>query len=318
MPKKVRARPSRTAPPDQTTKHGGATRNSIASRAESRPEKLELTRRKLVGTCPVCGSRNLDVTVPHVGCWKCEAGGLTSGDYLREVARTIGCTAPELLANPLKYLAEYLDPPSGATAPRESLNEGSVGGWHSRVWTTEHALTWLHERGLTDETIAEYKLGHDKESDAITIPVYEAGELVGVKRRYLDPAADPKTKNTPGQARLYPSILALGKPLLVAGELDALIGRQMGLPTVTTTCGVTMPKHLAPAFNRRHVFVMFDVGETRAAVKAATRVLAYGAQSARVIELEKLGLAHGGDLNDLYLAGGTADDVKALIRRVTA
>jgi len=282
---------------------------------------LQDVRAKHIGMCPVCGKDGkLDVRRKPAGrgwwvqCWVCDDGP----GYLAELAATVGCHPYQLIDDPLTHLGHLLNRPTRTSSPRKSVTQAHIDGWASRLRTTEYALAWLHARGLSDETIREYELGHDKDTDAIVFPLHEAGELVGVKRRYLDPAADPKTKNSPGPAKLYPDVPKRGKLLLVAGELDALIGRQMGLPTVTTTCGARVPKHLASAFNWRQAFVMFDVGETRAAVNAATRVLAYGAQSARVIELEKLGLPHGADLNDFYLAGGTADDIKALIRRTAA
>jgi hypothetical protein len=100
----------------------------------------------------------------------------------------------------------------------------------------------------------------------------------------------------------------------VAGEIDALSGLQMDLPAVTTTCGATVPQHLAALFTRCSVYVLFDVGELRAAKAAARQLLASGARSAQVLDLGHLGLPRGGDLNDLHRQGGTREDIVALVR----
>jgi hypothetical protein len=268
--------------------------------------------------CPVCGKDNLDVTGRNIGCWSCEADGLTGGDYLRALAREVGCRGDQLYADPLAYLAPYLDRPGArSAAPPEPITEERIDGYVSRLWAERgaDALAWLRARRLTDETIREYRLGFDDTDpfldDAIVIPVYEDGEPVREKRRFLY-SDDPKTMNSPGPAKLYPDVPERGALLFVAGELDALIGRQMGLPTVSTTCGAKLPEHLAPAFAGRRVFVMFDVGED--ANVAVDHARAVGA-TVTVIDLGALELPPKGDLNDLYLAGGTAEDVKDLVRR---
>ena len=63
-----------------------------------------------------------------------------------------------------------------------------MSGWASRLTSDDRALDWLQDRGLTDETIREYRLGYDGDKDAITIPVYEDGEPVRYRKRGPDPA----------------------------------------------------------------------------------------------------------------------------------
>lgn len=201
----------------------------------------------------------------------------------------------------------------GANDPPPS--EGGVAGWQSALLADPVALRYLiEERRLASGTITDYELGYDRDQDAITFPVRaEGGDLVNLKRRYLDPAANPKTRALARPASYYPDVPPSRAVLLVAGEIDALTGRQMGLPAVTTTCGV-LPEHLAPELAGRTVYVMYDVGEELAAERTAHRLRSLGSQAV-VVRLALLGLPDKADLNDLYRQGGTRRDVERLIKR---
>lgn len=43
------------------------------------------------------------------------------------------------------------------------------------------------QRGINKDTASNFNLGYDSERDAISIPVYERGELVNIRYRFLDP-----------------------------------------------------------------------------------------------------------------------------------
>lgn len=60
------------------------------------------------------------------------------------------------------------------------------------------ALKYLQEeRGLSVETIAHFKLGYDAKRNAITIPTFKRGELIGIKYKHLDKRKkDEVEKNT--------------------------------------------------------------------------------------------------------------------------
>ncbi len=198
----------------------------------------------------------------------------------------------------------------------EIPSQAQVDGWVSALWANPRALGYLRDtRGLSNETIFEYELGC-RDGEAITMPVWnEKGRLVNLKLRALDPAADPKTLNGPGPANLYPNMPPSQGVLLVGGEMDALIGRQMGLPTVTPTCGphVGVP-WIRGRFNGKRVFVMFDVGEHLAASMADVKLRGIAAE-VHVVDLGRIFNKPNGDLNDFYLEGGTRQQILALIRR---
>lgn len=246
-----------------------------------------------------------------VRCFGC-GGGLEDVHAVTGIPKTrlLKWPPPEELGEPISESRRgtaHVDPPP---------SEGSVAGWHSTLLSSPDALRYLlEERRLSIGTILDYELGYDRPKDAIAFPVRDnAGELVNLKRRFLDPAADPKTRALSRPANWYPDVPASGALLLVAGEIDALTGRQLGLPTVTTTCGATVPEHLLGALAHRDVYVMFDVGEDVAAKRTARRLQTVQARPL-IVRLSRLGLPDRADLNDFYRQGGTKRDLERLIKR---
>jgi hypothetical protein len=317
MPLRKRAGRARRDSPQPSLRRG-ATSTAANGNAESnaalvlRPETLRFW-------CPECGVRALDFThKPHrdggwtvlIHCFGCRGG-------LHDIHAATGIAKWRLLTWPPP---DELGPSEWWVGRREGPgdsppSEASVAGWRSALVSTPDAMRYLTQRRrLTLETIDRYELGYDRGQDAITFPVRDAnGELVNLKRRSLDPAADPKTKGLARPACWYPDVPQSGAVLLVAGEIDALTGRQLELPAVTTTCG-ELPEHLAPELAGRAVYVMYDVGEDLAAERTARRLRALGSRAV-VVRLSRLGLTHKSDLNDLYCQGGTRRDIERLIKR---
>jgi DNA primase len=168
------------------------------------------------------------------------------------------------------------------------------------------------ERGLTDETIRRYELGYDRDEDAIVIPVRDnAGCAVAIKRRFLAPDAKPKTANSVGPLRLYPALPAKGWLLFVPGELDALSGRQLGMPAITSTGG-WLSKEQVPLLSRRQIVLLPDVGEERAAELQAEALRKEGCEV--LIVHWPAGCPDKFDLNDwVAKRGGTRDALLGLI-----
>jgi hypothetical protein len=309
----------------------GGTRCNGSAKAESSkytspvPVPVTPARRDEYRECPVCNTDNLCIThKPHrdsgiwqnfYHCWGCSGG-------LNEVSEASGIPRSRLIG-------EWPLPPELGPAVRCGRSNGrrgtaappsqaQVDGFHAALLSSPKALSYLNEkRGLTVETIRRFQLGYGIDKDAVGWPVWdENGELDSYRWRFLNKDAEPKIMGMAGRpAQLYPDVPATGGLLLVAGEFDALVGRQMGLPTVTTTCGTTLPAHLAPRLAGRIVFTMYDVGESRAAKRTTARLRDLGSQAA-VVHLALLGLPNKGDLNDFFLQGGTAEEIKALCRRV--
>lgn len=157
----------------------------------------------------------------------------------------------------------------------------------------QHMAYLCRQRGLTRAQIGRYGLGWQ---GGYLLPVTgEGGELLTVvthrpwiegRGRYDVPRGS--------RAALYPTLPRSRAVVLVAGMFDALIGRQHGLPTVTTTCGARVPSELLVQFRGKRVAVVFDVGEEH---EAATVVGRLPCEAWAV----SLPLPEGGDVSDWFI-----------------
>ena len=318
MGAKQRAAPGRKAKPGaaQNNRNRNDGHNTVTNKRSS-------ARIKHTGRCPACGNEDaLDVT-PNprggwwIGCYSCEAEGVTGGDLLRALADTVGAPGGgDIKADPFRWLRPYLDSAAKTGYVASMPTEAAVAGWASRLFSDERALYYLEEkRGLTKATICRERLGYDGDLDAVVIPVYADGALVNVRRRYLSPApGQPKYKGLAGRSgHLYPQPPGRNAVVLCAGEFDALLTLQHGIPAVTSTLGAGgWREDWDACFVGRRVAVCFDVGEEKAMRKRVAQLCAAGAR-ASAVRLSRLGGFTGKDLTDALTGGSTADDLKALI-----
>jgi hypothetical protein len=240
---------------------------------------------------------------------------MEKGEYLRALAAAVGAPGGRALKQkPLRYLREWLDgsePDRRRRGPAPLPSHAYIDGWHSRLMASKEPLNYLLGRGLAGRTIERYRLGYD--GTDLILPVYTGGELVNLRRRRPVDGARPRGLRGRG-AQLYPNVPHRGLLLMVAGEFDALVGRQHGVRTITTTCGARLPDYLVSLLAGRSVAVAYDVGE-EAAARQTVRKLRSAASDAWVVRLGPLGLPDKGDLNDHYLRGGTTRDLLALVAR---
>ncbi|MFY9488063.1 MAG: hypothetical protein WAP35_05125 [Solirubrobacterales bacterium] len=190
------------------------------------------------------------------------------------------------------------------------------------------------ERGISEEVVRQYRIGFARGGDsprpypdhaAFVIPVFsEHGETVTIRRRFYlrVPKEDAgsrlvKVVGLPGhKAALFPGEPDIGPVILVAGEFDALCGRSNGLPTISTTCGASLPAELASRFRYRPVAVMFDAQESEqeAADRVVDRLKIAGADAWRV-DLRDRGMRDGEDLTDWFVKYGRSErQLRNLIR----
>lgn len=106
---------------------------------------------------------------------------------------------------------------------------------------SDAALEYLQkERCLTLDTIEHFKLGYNKDLDAIAIPLYKRGELIGIKYRHLTPKDDIRyTSERGGQNWIYNEDgvdvgRAKGKVIIVEGEFDCMSMWQAGFRNVVS------------------------------------------------------------------------------------
>ncbi|MFZ2726439.1 MAG: toprim domain-containing protein, partial [Methylococcaceae bacterium] len=208
------------------------------------------------------------------------------------------------------------DEPDAAKLPTEEFLDDAV----DRLLANAVNMKVMREkRGLTLETIEKFGIGfHD---GRFLIPVRDAqGRLVNV-RRYKPNATEPKDKMKSwrpgtGSRRLFlPEVLdAHEEVILVEGEMDAIIGQQYGLPTLSHTAGATAwDSRWNLDFEGKVVFICYDCDDTgrRGARKVEGQLQRY-AKKVHVISLPLKD--KGADLTNYFVdQGHTAKDFRVLM-----
>jgi 5S rRNA maturation endonuclease (ribonuclease M5) len=208
------------------------------------------------------------------------------------------------------------DTAAEAKLPSESFLQNAT---ESLLASSANMKLMREKRGLTLETLEKFGIGLHE--GRFTIPVRDAqGRLVNV-RRYKPNATEPKDKmmswsRGTGTRRLFlPEVLEHhDEVILVEGEMDAIIGQQYGLPTMSHTAGATAwDVRWNLDFEDKVVFICYDCDDTgrRGARKVEAQLQRY-AKKVHVIALplkEK-----GADLTNYFVDQGyTANDFRVLM-----
>lgn len=105
----------------------------------------------------------------------------------------------------INYLAEQAgidlqteeSPQAKARRNRIKTNERSVLANQKQLIEANLAKDYLAKRGLNAETINIFGIGYDSQENSIVIPINDGyGKPVGFSRRFLEPGAGPKYKNS--------------------------------------------------------------------------------------------------------------------------
>lgn len=174
------------------------------------------------------------------------------------------------------------------------------------------------KRGLERETLEKFEIGWHGER--YTIPVRDYDGVLQNVRRYNATARQPKDKmlnlTGHGEARLFlPHILKdQDEVVITEGEMDAIIGQQHGLPTMSHTAGASVWKtEWSPMFEGKTVFICYDVDD--AGYAGARKVATSVSKFAAAVHIIKLPLtAKGSDLTDYLVDNGySASDFRELM-----
>lgn len=163
----------------------------------------------------------------------------------------------------------------------------------------------LEKRGLRKSTLARYMVGYDGER--IIIPVRDPlGQLVNV-RRYAMGAKANKMLNWPGygDATLWGmDALKMKRVFLHEGEMDALLQRQYGFPSLSPTAGAgTWLAEWNVLFVGKQVYITYDVDQQ--GEQGARKVANQLRNVAEAVYLVKLPLTvSGSDQTDYYVHQG--------------
>lgn len=204
------------------------------------------------------------------------------------------------------------DAPSkrGGSAPLPDDEE--IRTWVEALMKSPTLLNILQtKRGLSEATIEKFEIGWHK--DRFTIPVRDADGVLQNVRRYkasIDGravAAKDKMLNLAGhgEARLFlPWMLAEPEIIIVEGELDAIIGQEHDLPTMSHTAGASVWKsQWNPLFQDKTVFICYDVDD--AGVNGALKVAAGVSRYAKAVYIIRLPLpVKGSDVTNYFVDQG--------------
>jgi hypothetical protein len=171
-------------------------------------------------------------------------------------------------------------------------------------------------RGLIDETLAKYHIGHD--ADRYIIPIMDhTGSVINIRRYDPQDKGSTKVINLKGRGmlRLFPwENIAHDKIVLVGGEMDCLLTNQMGLPTMTTTNGeMAWSTSWDRLFQGKEVWICYDKDATgrKGALKIARRLV----KVAKEVKIVELPIGEGEDITNYFVDHGySKEDLLALIK----
>ena len=288
------------------------------------------------GPCPFCGGTDRFRVWPnHDGggrwwCRQCER----SGDAIQYIRERDGLSYHEALdrlgleasnngprrqpAKPAPVVSKKAQRPTWDTAAALQVVETC----EAALWSDAGAKArgWLHDRGLSDDTIRAWRLGYNPAAGevgglyvarGVVLPCFVDGAVQYVKvRRPVPPLPGPKYKQVKGsKAALYGLDRLEGRRVVVIceGELDAVLlwqeaGDLVDVVAVGSASGRPVLAHLTRLAGAGRWLVALD--RDRAGEKGAAW---WGDYSARVRRVRPL---QGNDLTDFHQAGG---DLRAWI-----
>ena len=199
------------------------------------------------------------------------------------------------------------------------IDDSEVEKCHLSLLENKIVLKWVTDtRGLSIETIKQYRLGYD--GDRITIPIFnEDGECVNIRRHATKKNVTSKTVSYRpgfGSIRLYPAnALKLPVVLLCEGELDTLITRQLGFNAATVTGGAgSWKEEFTPLFSGKEVILVYDIDPAgRNGANIIARKLFNIASSIKDVLLP-ITKPSNGDITDYIVTyGNGSGELKSLI-----
>jgi len=266
----------------------------------------------------------------ETGMWRCYAG-CGDGNLYSFLERHLKISTKK---DRIKWLCEHLGIPMKT---EEDYNlEGTV---NDQIWKDFHAsllkhkamITKLYEiRGITLDTIKQFKLGFQSTNNRITIPVFDTGGKCRNIRYYaMTGKVKPQNKMLNhtggsdefnyGRMRLYPvSALKNKKVILCEGEMDAVLLTQSGFHAVTVTSGAgSFRKEWSHKYFRdKQVIICFDIDTAgKVGTQKVARQLNGLPEWIKIIDLSKeIKEPPNADVTDYFLRHGhTRDDFKILV-----
>lgn len=170
---------------------------------------------------------------------------------------------------------------------------------NARLLETERLMAYLAGRGILRETVETYKLGTAAGTE-IQYPVFIYGDVLDI--RSYNPNPEPGQSKIKSQQGAKPLLFPFdhwreseGDTLLVAGENDCLLARQLGFNALCVTSGEgAIPRLFLGLFKDRTVHICYDCDEA-------------GRKAARSVAFFLMDAGANVDIVDLGLSGDKAD-----------
>jgi len=284
------------------------------------------------GPCPFCGGKDRFHVQPERGRWFCRNCHEKWGDcieYVRKKHRTSFQEACKMLSGeeavtsqktvPIRQKSKKKDlrkVPSILFPDAQWQNDVKkiVAQCHKKLWENTEAKRYLYGRGITDLSIAVYKLGYNEKTqiinehyvhEGILIPCFAGGVLWYVKIRNI--ATQDKSKRYRGikggiTAAIFNAESMLGHDRIIfcEGEFDAIIAAQnIELPAITFGGATTLPDIAMWGNFFSHVNEVLAAYDNDAAGQK-------GVEKLRTLfgrKVKRLSLEPYSDVNEYYLSG---------------
>lgn len=207
-------------------------------------------------------SLSVRLTGAKAGVWKDFSSG-ECGDLLDLWASTRGLSIAEALTEARQFLGVKQ---TKADVPEKRFNRPQKPVCKVPV---NRVKEWLNSRGLTDETIAAFKVGEQSKNGKVyaVFPYMREGELINCKYRNPDEKKDMR-QDGGSEPCLFGWHLIDPKQRTIAiceGEIDAMTMHQMGIPTLSVNAGATNHQWLEQDYQRlerfSEILVAFDNDE---------------------------------------------------------
>ena len=238
-------------------------------------------------TCPFCQDHKSHFYIkPEDGiyfCHKCqERGNLWT---LKKVMGDVQDIIRPAFAKP-----KYKRPP-----------QDQADKYHEAFLKDQEALNYLKGRGITGESVKQFKLGLSQENGTrwLSIPHFQAEELVNIKFRSLPPALKTFKRVPDCKSILFNVDCLAGQKeiFVVEGEFDAITLLQAGFKNVisgTTGAGNFDPQWIDQLKRLSKIFLCYDPDEAgQKGAQSLAKRLGYN----RCLNVE---LPEGQDVNEFF------------------
>lgn len=226
----------------------------------------------------------------------------------------------------LKELAHQTDVTLPDFKNKKTISHDIVENYHTILLSNDEVLQrFITKRGLTKETIIQYKIGWETKTSRYTIPIYdEYGDVINIRRYKLEAKSNKMLSYVDeegeryGEARLFNiDIIKKNKHLsFLEGECDTMLATQYGILAFTVTSGAgTFINAWLKYFHDKIVYIVFD--RDTAGKMGAERVAQILSRVCKVYIIElPATVGDKGDITNYFLdLGYKLNDYKELKER---